>query len=130
MFRCFIRKCKYFYILPAFGQSLLQCLGCLLPFLEQDMIDNVPFLAATCLLALPATLHQEVINSLCFFILPFTISKYFRKEYIDKKCNSFEIFYLFLARHTEDGLESQACQSVSAVIMLVFQYSNNPGKFN
>ncbi|XP_057672302.1 protein unc-79 homolog isoform X3 [Diorhabda carinulata] len=87
-------------ILP-FGQSMLQILGCLLPFLEHDLIDNLPYLTASSISVLPNNLHQEIINTLCFYILPFTIS-----------------------RHNDR--DSDICQSVSAVIMMVFQYSTNP----
>ncbi|CAG9855370.1 unnamed protein product [Phyllotreta striolata] len=87
-------------ILP-FGQSVLQCLGCLLPFLEHDLIDNLLYLAASTISVLPHTLHQEIINTLCFYILPFTIT-----------------------RHSER--DNDICQSVSTVIMMVFQYSTNP----
>ncbi|XP_012272273.1 protein unc-79 homolog [Orussus abietinus] len=89
--------------LQAFGQALLQCLACLLPFLEQDLIDNVPYLAASAISVLPVELHQEIVNYLCFYILPFTI-----------------------IRKMEDGSENYASQSISAVIMMVFQYSSNP----
>lgn len=34
-----------------------------------------------------------------------------------------------LARKTEDGNENSASQSIAAVIMMIFQYSNNPGSF-
>lgn len=58
-----------------FGQSLLQCLACLLPFLDHDLIDNLPYLTASTIAVLPEELHQDVINYLCFYILPFTIGK-------------------------------------------------------
>lgn len=35
---------------------------------------------------------------------------------------------MFLARRSADEQESQACQSVSSVIMMVLQYSSNPGE--
>ncbi|XP_055589112.1 protein unc-79 homolog isoform X2 [Uranotaenia lowii] len=89
--------------LNQFGKALLQCLGCILPFLDRDLIDNLPYLAASSISVLSPTLHQEIINYLCYFILPFTIT-----------------------RQSDDDQECHACQSVSAVIMLVFQYSNNP----
>lgn len=87
-----------------FGKAVLQCLGCILPFLERDLIDNIPYLVASSISVLPVSLHQDIINSLCFFILPFTITR--TSSYDDQECHS--------------------CQSVSAVIMLVFQYSSNP----
>lgn len=88
----------------AFGKAVLHCLGCILPFLDKDLIDNIPYLAASCMSVLPSSLHQDIINSLCFYILPFTITR--QSIYEDQECHS--------------------CQSVSAVIMLVFQYSTNP----
>ncbi|EAT36519.1 AAEL011392-PA [Aedes aegypti] len=89
--------------LNLFGKALLQCLGCILPFLDKDLIDNLPYLAASSISVLPPSLHQDIINYLCYYILPFTIT-----------------------RQSDDDQECHACQSVSAVIMLVFQYSNNP----
>ncbi|XP_046744184.1 protein unc-79 homolog isoform X3 [Diprion similis] len=89
--------------LQSFGQAILQCLCCLLPFLEHDLVDNLPYLTASAISVLPVELHQEIVNYLCFYILPFTIT-----------------------RKIEDGTENYASQSVSAVIMTVFQYSNNP----
>ncbi|XP_031779809.1 protein unc-79 homolog isoform X4 [Nasonia vitripennis] len=85
-----------------FGQSLLQCLACLLPFLDHDLIDSLPYLTASTVAVLPEELHQEVINYLCFYILPFTIG-----------------------RETEDGIENYASQSISAVVMMIFEYSTN-----
>lgn len=98
------QKYKSFYFSKAFGKAVLQCLGCILPFLDKDLIDNIPYLTASSISVLPPNLHQDIINSLCFYILPFTITR--QSVYEDQECHS--------------------CQSVSAVIMLVFQYSSNP----
>ncbi|XP_046972206.1 protein unc-79 homolog [Vanessa cardui] len=92
------------YGIQAFGQAVLQCLGCLLPFMEYDMIDNLPYLVAYCVAVFPATLHQEILNLLCYYILPFTITR----------------------RYSGLEEESEASQSVGAIIMMVFQHSNNP----
>lgn len=78
-------------------------MGCILPFLDKDLIENIPYLTASSISVLPASLHQEIINYLCFYILPFTITR--KGSYEDPECHS--------------------CQSVSAVIMLVFQYTKN-----
>ncbi|GLH04892.1 Uncharacterized protein GBIM_10519 [Gryllus bimaculatus] len=88
--------------LHAFGSALLQCLGCMMPFLESEMLETLPYLTASTMAVLPVSLHQEVVNSLCFYILPFTITR--------SKCGE---------------PENYACQSVPAVIMMVFQYSSN-----
>ncbi|XP_034946562.1 protein unc-79 homolog isoform X2 [Chelonus insularis] len=89
--------------LAAFGQALLQCLACLMPFLDHDLLDNVAYLTASSISILPPELHQEVVNHLCFYILPFTIT-----------------------RKTLEETENHASQSISAVIMMIFQYSTNP----
>ncbi|XP_026830601.1 protein unc-79 homolog, partial [Ooceraea biroi] len=88
--------------LQAFGKALLQCLACMLPFLDHDLIDNLPYLTASTISIFPMELHEEIMNYLCFYILPFTIQ-----------------------RQDEIGNESAASQSVAAIIMTVFQYSNN-----
>ncbi|XP_044313360.1 protein unc-79 homolog isoform X6 [Drosophila rhopaloa] len=86
-----------------FGKALLQCLSCILPFLDKDLIDNLPYLVSSTISVLPPALHQDIVNALCYYILPFTIT-----------------------RRSSDEQECQACQSVSSVIMMVLQYSNNP----
>ncbi|XP_023177086.1 protein unc-79 homolog isoform X8 [Drosophila hydei] len=86
-----------------FGKALLQCLSCILPFLDKDLIDNLPYLVSSTISVLPPALHQDIVNALCYYILPFTIT-----------------------RRSADEQECQACQSVSSVIMMVLQYSKNP----
>ncbi|XP_037956514.1 protein unc-79 homolog isoform X2 [Teleopsis dalmanni] len=86
-----------------FGKALLQCLCCILPFLDKDLIDNLPYLVSSTISVLPPALHQEIVNALCYYVLPFTIT-----------------------RRSADEQECQACQSVSSVIMMVLQYSSNP----
>lgn len=86
-----------------FGKSILQCMGCILPFLDRDLIDNLPYLCASLFSVLPPSLHQDIINYLCYYILPFTITR----------------------QGDQESLVCQASASVSSVIMFVFQYSNN-----
>lgn len=69
------------YGIHAFGQAILQCLGSLLPFLEHDLIDNLPYLTASSIAVLPANLHQDIVNTLCYYVLPFTICKCFIRCY-------------------------------------------------
>ncbi|XP_049885894.1 protein unc-79 homolog [Pectinophora gossypiella] len=92
------------YGIQAFGQAVLQCLGCLLPFLDHDIIDNLPYLVAYCVAVFPVSLHQEILHLLCYYILPFTITR----------------------RYSGQEEESQASQSVAAIVMMVFQHSKNP----
>lgn len=64
------------YGVHAFGQAILQCLGSLLPFLEHDLIDNLPYLTASSIAVMPTSLHQDIVNTLCYYVLPFTVSEY------------------------------------------------------
>ncbi|XP_023247277.1 protein unc-79 homolog [Copidosoma floridanum] len=88
-----------------FSQALLQCIVCLLPFLDHDLINNIPYLLAGTMAVLPTELHTEIINYLCYYVFPFTI-----------------------CRKAEDDAENFASQSISAVIMMVFEYSSSTGK--
>lgn len=76
----------------AFGKALLQCLACLLPFLDHDLIDNLSYLTASTISVLPMELHEEIVNYLCFHILPFTISKYL--HYIFVAISLIFIYYM------------------------------------
>ena len=58
-----------------FGKALLQCLCCILPFLDRDLIDNLPYLTSSTISVLPEAVYQDVVNALCYYVLPFTISK-------------------------------------------------------
>lgn len=58
-----------------FGKALLHCLCCILPFLDKDLIDNLPYLTSSTISVLAPGLHQDIVNALCYYVLPFTISK-------------------------------------------------------
>jgi len=88
-------------LITVFGKAILQCMGCILLFLDRDLIDNLPYLCASLLSVTPPSLHQDIINYLCYYILPFTITR----------------------QGDSESLVCQASASVSSVIMFVFQYS-------
>lgn len=125
------QQCCLFFCVSEFGQALLQCLGCLLPFLENDMIDTLPYLTASTIAVLPAPLHQEIVNQLCYYVFPFTLSKYFLLIFVSVSIDIIEceffLFIFFLARRTHEGQENYASHSVAAILMLVFQYAENSG---
>jgi protein unc-79 len=100
----FLIKYLIFFNIIVYGKAILQVMGCLLPFLDRDLIDNIPYLCASLFSVLPASSHQDIINYLCYYILPFTITR----------------------QGDSDTMICQASASVSSVIMFVFQYSNNP----
>ncbi|XP_070493923.1 protein unc-79 homolog isoform X3 [Chironomus tepperi] len=92
------------YGISLFGKAILQVMGCILPFLDRDVIDNLPYLCASLFSVLPHLLYQDIINYLCYYILPFTITR----------------------QGDQESLICQSSASVSSVIMFVFHYSNNP----
>ncbi|CAG7837387.1 unnamed protein product [Allacma fusca] len=87
--------------IQAFGQAILQTIACLLPFLEHEFIDTLPYIVASSLGTFPCSLHQDIIDLLCHYLLPFTLYN----------C------------HEQGDKFSYATQSVSAVLMMVLQYT-------
>ncbi|XP_050714372.1 protein unc-79 homolog isoform X4 [Eriocheir sinensis] len=86
-----------------FGQALLNTLACLVVFLERRVIDTLPYLIASMMTAVPEPLHQQLITTLCYYILPVTVG----------------------AAVEEGEEENYATGSVPAVLMMVFQYTDN-----
>ncbi|RWS30132.1 protein unc-79-like protein [Leptotrombidium deliense] len=56
------------------GSSLLHTISCLVPFLEHEYMDTLPYLVASAMAILPNTLHKDLLDILCYNLLPFTIS--------------------------------------------------------
>ncbi|CAL4220104.1 unnamed protein product, partial [Meganyctiphanes norvegica] len=61
------------YGVLAFGQSLLNTLSCLMVFLDRKVIDTLPYLVVSIMHYAPESLHQHVITTLCYHVLPFTV---------------------------------------------------------
>ncbi|KAK7076379.1 Protein unc-79 [Halocaridina rubra] len=92
-----------FLLFPAFGQSLLNTLACLVVFLERKVIDTLPYLVASMMTCIPETLHQQLVNTLCYHVFPVTVG----------------------AAAVEGEEENYAAASVPAVMMMIFQYTDN-----
>lgn len=61
---------------PIVFEYLLHALVCLVPFLEHEMMDSMPLTVANTI-SLNFISHQDIIDMLCYNILPFTLySKY------------------------------------------------------
>jgi len=58
----------------ALGESILAVIGCLVPFLETDVLHCLPYTVATTLAVFPPTLHKDVVELLCANLLPVTLS--------------------------------------------------------
>lgn len=57
----------------ALGQAILQTISCILPFLEHEQIDTLPYTVSTSLGTFPSSLHKDIIDLLCHYLLPFTL---------------------------------------------------------
>ncbi|XP_076339617.1 UNC-79 domain-containing protein isoform X3 [Tachypleus tridentatus] len=87
----------------ALGSNILQTLACLVPFLEHEYIDTLPYIVASSLALFPPSLQDGIVELLCYHLLPFTI----------------------VASSDYDS-QNYANMSTPAVIMMVFQYAENP----
>ncbi|VVC24664.1 Hypothetical protein CINCED_3A004663 [Cinara cedri] len=81
--------------LQAFGEAFNQCVACLVPFLGGDTLESLPYMIATAFQVLPSSVHHDLINTLCYFVIPFTIPR--------NKCIN------------------NAALSVAGILLLVFQ---------
>ncbi|CAH1714206.1 unnamed protein product [Aphis gossypii] len=81
--------------LQAFGEAFNQCVACLVPFLGGDTLESLPYMIATAFQVLPSSVHHDLINTLCYFVIPFTIPR--------NKCMN------------------NAALSVAGILLLVFQ---------
>ncbi|XP_074599916.1 UNC-79 domain-containing protein isoform X2 [Brevipalpus obovatus] len=88
------------------GQTLLHTLSCLVPFLEHEYMDTLPYIVASSMAILPSALHKDLLDMLCYTLLPSTI--------MDKS-----------------GFDNQNYTniSVSAIMMMVFFYTDSPSYY-
>ena len=73
----FIEVISYSIFITELGESILNVLGCLVPFLENDLLDSLPYTVASTLAIFPPTLHKDTIDLLCSNLLPMTLGKIF-----------------------------------------------------
>lgn len=84
----------------AMGHTILYTLVCLVPFLEHEYMDTLPYIVASCMALFPSSLHRDIVNTLCNHLFWFTF-----KDSSD----------------TEN--QNYTYMSTSAILMMVFQYS-------
>ena len=72
-----LNNMSYFVLSAELGESILNVLGCLVPFLENDLLDSLPYTVASTLAIFPPTLHKDTIDLLCSNLLPMTLGKFF-----------------------------------------------------
>lgn len=61
--------------LDQLGANLLMLLKCLAPFLDQTDMETMPYLVTTLFMSLPPNLHKDILDTLCFNLLPLTIDQ-------------------------------------------------------
>ena len=73
------------------ASNLLMLFKCLVPFLDQTNMETMPYLVSTLFMSLPHSMHKEILDTLCYNSLPFTIDQQqrhtaamMRKAKIDK----------------------------------------------
>ena len=66
----------WFVLCPDLGEAMLNVLGCLVPFLEHDLLDSLPYTVASTLATFPPTLHKDTIDLLCSSLLPMTLGQH------------------------------------------------------
>ena len=57
-----------------FGKAFLTTLVSLVPFLERELIDTLPYVVASTLINFPSSLVEDVVDVLCWNLLPFAIT--------------------------------------------------------
>lgn len=57
------------------GSNLLMLFKCLVPFLDQTNMETMPYLVTTLFMSMPQSLHKDILDTLCFNLLPFTIDQ-------------------------------------------------------
>ena len=55
---------------------MLNVIGCLVPFLEYDLLDTLPSTVAGTLAVLPSNLQKDIIELLCTHLLPVTLGMF------------------------------------------------------
>jgi hypothetical protein len=77
----YLLHCQSLFALAALGEAVLSVLGCLVPFLEYDLLDSLPYIVASTLATFPQSLHSDTIELLCSNLLPMTLGKFFYKMF-------------------------------------------------
>lgn len=57
-----------------FGKAYFCTLCSLVPFLERNDLETLPYFVAATLISLPVSLHEDVLDVLCWHLLPFTMN--------------------------------------------------------
>ena len=96
-----------------FGKAFLNTLCSLVPFLERELIDTLPYNVCAMLTILPASLSQDIINVVCWHLIPFTINTRRLRDNLP------------LSDDSDINKENYASKSSAAILMMVFQFAKD-----
>ena len=82
------------------GQSILHTLCWLVPFVEHELMDTLPYLAASCMATLPSACHKDIVAMLCYNLLPFTLCTSSSSTYCKLSVPSILMMVLLYAEDT------------------------------
>eukprot|EP00094_Tigriopus_californicus_P000131 TCALIF_00127-PA protein Name:"Similar to UNC79 Protein unc-79 homolog (Homo sapiens)" AED:0.02 eAED:0.04 QI:0/0/0/0.66/0.5/0.33/3/0/2591 len=96
-----------------FGKAYLNSICVLIPFLERELIDTLPYTVVGLFTVLPLSLSQDIVNVVCYHLIPFTISTKRPKDNVP------------LTHDMDADLENYASKSAGAILLMVFQYAKD-----
>ena len=90
------------------ASSLLNTFCCLIPFLTHEDMDPLPYIVANTMALVPTTLHKEMVDVMCFHMLPFTVFSMAERS-----------------KQQPEELLTFSNISVPSVLMMTFIYAEN-----
>ncbi|CAM1320186.1 UNC79 (predicted) [Pycnogonum litorale] len=102
--------------LHGLGHSIIYTLICLVPFLEHEYMDTLPYLVASSLAFFPEGLHKYIVDVLCSHLLPFTISEMRDPENHNYATLSTSAILMMTFQHTDNN--AYHCQIMECLMML------------
>lgn len=97
------------------AEALLHSLCCLVPFLPHDYMDTIPYIIATAFPNFPLAIHKDMIEKLCFNVLPFTIQSQTQRTTGPNAQNFSEIEHLSFANI-----------SIPAILLMILLWAELP----
>ena len=91
----------------------------LVPFLERELIDTLPYVVASTLINFPSSLVEDVVDVLCWNLLPFAITNV---NHPSDNCvlpSDTEMANLDYKR------DNYASNSTAAILMMVYQFAKD-----
>lgn len=112
------------------AQNLLHTFTCLIPFLTHEDMDQLPYLLANSIAVIPPNLHKDLLDILCYNLLPFTIrNPPYRPNSSSAPTTNLNAGHQHHQQHhgiDDWHLENYANVSIPTILMMVFFYTDIP----